>query len=345
MGFILDEQDLRKYMAATLGLSQGTIVTRLSRIKIFYSWLRTNNCPITTLSVEDFFWFKKESEGLQGSSLNVYIHSLRTFESYLVARGISEKFMDGKRKYRMEDPNKIPLSAEEIKILKDACREKTPKKLIQVKRDMIILLIDSGMRWEDAQSLTCKSVDVIGRQLIYIQMKTGRQRIVHLEEPLLSILQERILYKEPAELVFTNSLGRKQHYAEFYQFLVDLAKSLGIVKHVSPHILRHSYCQNLYEQIGDINLVKDTIGHRNINSTLRYVRNSPKRVRTAQQMHPHLTPDVKPQIKIDVLEKEIHSQAFEEDERFDYLKVKEAIGRFVLELHHAIKEEKSLNLP
>lgn len=332
----IDGKDFESHLTTRQRLSQGTIVTRRSRIDIFYKWLKTNNLKIDSNTVEKFFYYLETEKKLTGSSLNTYYNALHSLQGYLIARGVSKDFMSGFRLFRETEPEITPLSKEEIKLLKDACKVYSYDKVQQVKQELIIFLIDTGSRWEDAQYLKCSSVDLAAREVSYIQLKTGRRRTVHLEDPLLSILRKETKNKKPEGLVFQNSKGNTVYYPDFYFYLKHLAKKLGIIKRVSPHILRHSYAQNFYEQTGDLYLLKDIIGHGSINSTMRYLRNSKVRIKNAQMMHPHLADNVRPQAIIKQLKNDIESRGLEADERFDSNKVRKAINQFIENLHTAI---------
>jgi len=241
--------------------------------------------------------------------------------------------MGGFRPYREEEPTIIPLSVEEVKLLKN-----TPViSRHQVMKDMVIFFTDTGARWEDGQGLRVKSVDIIGQQVNYTQLKNGKRRVVILEQQLLLILNSRIRGKDSENLVFTSSKGNVVYYSDFHKFLKKLARSAGITKRVSPHVLRHSYAQNLYDQTGDIYLVQDVLGHKSLSSTLIYLRNSGKRIKHAQQMHPHLAENITPQLRIGQIEDELEKHKLEEDEKFDHLKVKKATNDYILRLHEAIR--------
>jgi integrase/recombinase XerD len=54
------------------------------------------------------------------------------------------------------------------------------------------------------------------------------------------------------------------------RFLKALARSAGIEKHVTPHLLRHTFCTNLRNNGADISLIKELAGHQDIETTARY---------------------------------------------------------------------------
>lgn len=331
MGFDISELDIETYMQTRLRLSRGTIVMRKSRIRIFLQWLQA---PLTIYSIEQFFYYLQTEKGLKGSSLNTYLHALMTLESYLVDRKIAKPFMESFQPFKEEDPDIIPLIPQEVQLLKEGWIDLRNRTLAQTYKDFTICLFDTGWRFEDAQHLQCKSVDIIGQQIFHIQLKTGKRKITQLEEPLLSILASRIKQKTPNELVFTNSAGSMIHYPDYYKYLKLLAHSVGITKRVSPHIPRHSYGQNSYDQTGDILLTKELLGHKNIGSTMRYVSTSSYRLKNAQQTHPHVIRYAKPEVTLTVIQNEL--EKLEKDERFNSLKVKTAINKFIIELTGAI---------
>jgi len=51
----------------------------------------------------------------------------------------------------------------------------------------------------------------------------------------------------------------------------EAVKHSGIKKHVTSHVLRHTYATHLLEMGLDIMTLKDLLGHSDINTTLIYL--------------------------------------------------------------------------
>lgn len=330
MGF--DMRALESHLSTIQKLGRGTITTRRSRIRIFLNWLEDQELsPQTT---QAFFLYLKEEKKLSNTSLNTYLVALVSLKKYLKFIGYKQNFLRGFTRYVEEEPNIIPLSNEEVRILRSACLQPAKNPYQQTQQDMVIFITDTGARYEDVQIFKCSSVDIPGQQITYRQLKTGSMRILPIAEPLLSILKRRITGKHSGSLVFPNKVGHVMHYPDYHKYLKNKAKEEGISKRTSPHILRHSYGQNSYDQTGDIYLTKDLIGHKNIKSTMRYAKNSTERLKTAQYSHPHL--DLAPEIIIEQLQKDLERRKLQRNKKFNNLKVIKAINNFISELYESI---------
>lgn len=331
----VDLEDLKMYLQTKQRLSKGTIVTRLSRIRIFLSWASTK-IPSHTI-IEEFFLYLKTEKHLTNTSLNTYVASLSSLRNYMVDRSLSDDFMKGIRVFKEEEVAIDSLTEEECSKLLGACYNMRNKVLEKNFKALTIYLLLTGSRFEDGQALVIKNIDFSGKRVSYMQLKTHRIRHVYVSSSLLEVLKEMCQDRPGDEHVFKNSIGGRIHYPDYHKYLKSLAKAAGITKRVSAHILRHSYSQTFYDSTGDAFLLKDVLGHREIASTQRYISNSHKRIRDAQLLHPFLKKEVDPRMRIQKIKELIEGAHLEEDERFDYMIVQEALGDFFLKLQKSVK--------
>lgn len=144
-------------------------------------------------------------------------------------------------------------------------------------RDIAImtLLLGTGLRVSECVGLNIDDVD-FKTNGINITRKGGNQVILYFSDEvkvaLFDWLEERSLNKalenEPALFV---SLQNKRISTRAVEKLVK--KYAGIVtplKHITPHKLRSTYGTRLYQETGDIYVVADVLGHRDVNTTKKH---------------------------------------------------------------------------
>lgn len=310
--------DIRIHLETKQRLSKGTCITRISRIKVFLAWVKDNNKPIVTNSIEEFLYFLKQERGLVNASLNTYVTSLSSLEKYLVDKGIAEPFMQGVRTFKEDEVLIESLTEEECKLLLFCPYTHKNKTLERSYRALTMFLLLTGARFEDGQALVVSSIDVTSKKITYKQLKTKRNRFVYITDGLLTVLQQLMVDKTEKDLVFTNTVGGRVFYPDYYQYLKALTSHAGIKKRVSPHVLRHSYSQVFYDSTGDIFLLKDILGHSQITSTQRYIYNSQERLKTAQMKHPFLRKDTDPKETLKQIGDTIKKMNLDKDEKVTY---------------------------
>ena len=52
--------------------------------------------------------------------------------------------------------------------------------------------------------------------------------------------------------------------------MTKYASLVTTMKHITPHKLRSTYGTNLYKETGDIYLVADVLGHKDVNTTKKH---------------------------------------------------------------------------
>lgn len=167
-------------------------------------------------------------------------------------------------------PKKLPvvLSQQEVKRLL-----KVPTLLRH--RVLLALLYGCGLR--RFELLNIKLVDVdFDRSMLHIRQGKGRKdRYVPLGKHLCRGLRTYINAEHPYVWLFNgkDNTGQLQQFSESgVQWVIkEAAKRAGIKKHVTSHVLRHTYATHLLEMGLDIMTLKDLLGHSDIRSTLVYL--------------------------------------------------------------------------
>lgn len=141
---------------------------------------------------------------------------------------------------------------------------------------IITLLLGTGMRISECVGINIDDIN-FETNGIKITRKGGNESIIYFGDEvrysLLDYLKQRrkIIANEGYEQAFFLSLHKRRITDRAIQNLVKkYAKIVTPLKKISPHKLRSTYGTNLYRETGDIYLVADVLGHKDINTTKKH---------------------------------------------------------------------------
>lgn len=141
---------------------------------------------------------------------------------------------------------------------------------------LLTLLLGTGIRVSECVGLDITDVD-FDNDRIKIVRKGGYESFVYfgdeVREALLSYLEERknIIASENDENALFLSSRKQRLSVRSVQVLVKkYAQTVTTLKKITPHKLRSTYGTNLYQETGDIYLVADVLGHRDVNTTKKH---------------------------------------------------------------------------
>lgn len=169
------------------------------------------------------------------------------------------------------------------------------------RRDLAIitLLLGTGIRVSECVGLNLKDIN-FDENSIKITRKGGNEVILYISNEVADVLQAYIEQRMTIEAVDDDgnaalflSGQRKRLQQRSIQYLVKKYSSLATpLKRITPHKLRSTYGTNLYRQSGDIYLVADVLGHKDVNTTKKhYAAMSEDRRRAASEMIQLRDPD------------------------------------------------------
>ncbi len=145
-------------------------------------------------------------------------------------------------------------------------------------RDMAILtlLLGTGIRVSECVGIDINDID-FKNSGIKIRRKGGNETVVYfgeeVEEALLNYIEERKLIVPVSgdENALFLSLQKRRIGVRAVENLVKKYSSLVTnLKKITPHKLRSTYGTALYKETGDIYLVADVLGHKDVNTTKKH---------------------------------------------------------------------------
>jgi len=141
-------------------------------------------------------------------------------------------------------------------------------------RAIAMTMYGTGLRVQETCRLGVGDIDS-RRGLIHVRDgKRGRDRYVMLAERLLLVLREywRATRPEGSYLFSGTRADRPIEPESVRRAIREAAAAAGLVKRVTPHILRHSFATHLLEGGTDLRVIQVLLGHGSIRTTTRYTR-------------------------------------------------------------------------
>lgn len=211
--------------------------------------------------------------------------ALNSFFSYYHKKGIIEKNAPSTVDVpRVKEKNIIRLDPNEVAQLIDnmesGAKLSKQQKVWHNKtktRDLaiVVTLLGTGIRVTELVGLDLSDLDFDNGAMRVIR-KGGNEDLVYFgeetEEMLRNYLEERLeLEPEPGhENALFISQNNTRITVRSVERLVKKYASTATAKKITPHKLRSTYGTALYQETGDIYLVADVLGHKNVNTTRKH---------------------------------------------------------------------------
>lgn len=161
----------------------------------------------------------------------------------------------------------VVLSAEEVAALFEAT-------LNRKHRALLMTTYAAGLRLNEVRLLRLEDVDASRMSLRVKQGKGRKDRYVMLSPVLLDTLREywRCAEVKPGPWLFPGVRPGEPLTERSIQLAVThAARRAGLRKHVSTHTLRHSFATHLLENGTNVRLIQLLLGHKSLNTTVRYM--------------------------------------------------------------------------
>lgn len=214
------------------------------------------------------------------------IASLKSFSKYFYKKGkISENKVALIDSPSIKEKTITRLEPDEIANLIDAVesgntltkkQQEYHKKTKKRDTAILTLFLGTGIRVSELVGLNIKDID-FKSNAFNVTRKGGNQVTLYfgdeVRNALLDYLEERktIIPASGSENAFFLSLQKKRLTQRSIQNLVKkYSKTVTPLKNISPHKLRSTFGTRLYEESGDIYLVADVLGHKDVNTTRKH---------------------------------------------------------------------------
>lgn len=274
----------------------------------FFDYLRENNpicdkknnttIPLSLLDelkpldIEEYLFYLKchEKDGIAHSNdergIKRKLASLRTFYNYLYKNEMLKTNPAFKVTMpKIHDKAIVRLDVDEVAQLLDEVESGEKLTAHQQKyhertktRDlaMLSLLLGTGIRVSECVGLDIDDVDFKNNG-IKIHRKGGAEVIVYFGDEVRDALADYMNQRSGitaleghTNALFLSMQNRRISVRAVENLVKKYSKLVTSIKNITPHKLRSTYGTNLYQETGDIYLVADVLGHKDVNTTRKH---------------------------------------------------------------------------
>ena len=193
----------------------------------------------------------------------------------------------------------VSLTMDEIQKIKKNIFEYDPTKQRHYEamknRDyaVVMLALTTGLRIGSIIELNVEDLNFDTGELT-ITEKGNKTRTIYLTDEMLFIIKEYLKDRETVlkldksrnksvtNALFISRNKKRLSYPRVNEMLKTYTK--GINKKITPHKLRSTCATILYDNTQDIMIVKDTLGHQDVKTTMRYIGASEQRLKKSSSV-------------------------------------------------------------
>ncbi|MFT9848986.1 tyrosine-type recombinase/integrase [Aneurinibacillus sp. REN35] len=220
-----------------------------------------------------------QGTGLSAATINMRIRALKAIFNFWLREGFIQRSPMDNIRIQKTDIDKIQsFTDEQINELLGACDQRTYVGF----RDYVfqVLLLDSGMRMNEALSLRRESVELKTRsiELGAEFNKNRRSRIIPLSHQtvklLLELMEENRTHFPHAEKIFLSCYGEELRDTQMNKRLKYYGDITGVGKEIrtTAHTWRHTAARNYILNGGDPYTLALLLGHSSLQMTRRYIQ-------------------------------------------------------------------------
>jgi integrase/recombinase XerD len=232
---------------------------------------------------------KLKSAQMSSTGINVYIRSLNSFLSWCnQLRLINERLkVNLVRVERRQHPH--TLNQEQVSTWTTFESATVPEFRVI---SMVSLVLDAGLRIEEAMSLSVGDIDWKGHRIWISKGKGGKNRHAPLSEEgermlrryLAATTQYRGDNATHSSFLFSTISGAKLNYRNMLRDLKAVAKRLGM-EWVGWHTFRRTFATLYLRNGGYLHDLQQILGHSDIRTTLLYLGNSIEEIVAIHDQH------------------------------------------------------------
>lgn len=290
-------EGFKKFLQLEKSLSENTIVSYISDIKLFESYSETflsskSPLDIVLQDAEQFIAYINRDIQLSERSQMRIISGIRSFYQFLLYEHLLQ-----------ENPIELLESPKPMKHLPDVLSAVEIEKMIAAidlskpeghrNKAIVETIYGCGLRVSEAINLKISDL-FFDDGFIRVKGKGNKERLIPIGNYAVKAInfylddrKKMTISTAFQDILFLNRRGKQLTRAMIFTMIKQLGVLAGIDKTISPHTLRHSFATHLVEGGADLRAVQEMLGHSSITTTEIYTHLDQRFLRkTLEQFHP-----------------------------------------------------------
>lgn len=283
----------RHYLWLERGLSDNTIESYTSDLKLFANWLHDIDITLHEVQTEHVLSYLSDrvQAGVAARTTARLLSSLKRFYKLLSREGL----VTG-------DPTALVDAPKTGRPLPDSLSEAQVERLLQAPdldspeglrdRAMLELTYASGLRVSELIALKLPQINLTA-SVMRVTGKGNKERLLPVGDIALEYLEqymqiariELLKGNGTCEQVFVTRRGGGLTRQAFWYRVKKYALLAGIKQSLSPHTLRHAFATHLVNNDADLRVVQLLLGHSNISTTQIYTHVAAERLKSIHSEH------------------------------------------------------------
>lgn len=250
------------------GLSGETYRAYLGDIRHFIMFAHEKGCAIVDRGMVRSYMLNLRAH-YSRASINRKLSAIKGFFDYAMsAAGLPVNPFGHVRSLKNRENLPKFLSHDEVFDLIDKVEEPRDRAILE-------LLYSTGIRVGEAETMNCCDVD-LKSGFILVTGKGSKQRHVPSGARALASIHAYLKTRgihDPiycTEPLFLNSRGARMGSRSIRRVIYAWALKASLIRHVSPHIIRHTFASHMLDAGADLRSIQEMLGHASLSTTQRY---------------------------------------------------------------------------
>lgn len=275
------------------GVSRNTLASYDRDLRLLCHWLDERGASMEQATRAELLEYLavRVQEGAKAATTARLLSSVRRFYRWQVRENM-----------RKDDPTAQIEAPKQGRHLPNTLSEEEVEALLQAPdtgnahglrdRAMLELLYATGLRVSELVGIRLSELS-LSHGVIRITGKGNKERLVPMGEEAHDWIQTYLRDARPtlmqgkdiAEHVFVTTRGSGMTRQMFWVMIQRYALAGGIVRHISPHTLRHAFATHLLNHGADLRVVQMLLGHSDLSTTQIYTHVAQARLQDLHREH------------------------------------------------------------